>query len=159
MKQLGKEMVGEPGDDFAHYSDWVIFPEEATEDELGRWFDNIYSDWHQDSGDYTSSGLNKAIQELARRGWSFVLTVSESERVGGIADVKRKPFEGSLISWYDLMVQGMGFATRESPCFVSLSLDFLTLSKRYEGLIKAFSPIEIVGLQAKAPVPSQESKN
>ncbi len=149
--QSGRGIESKVGDDFALYSELVEFPEGATEEEVERWFANIYSGWHQIPGIFTSSGLKKALDELSRRGWSFTLTLSQSERLSGVADAERKPFMGSTISWFDITTQGMGFATKESPYFVSLSQDLLTFSQINRGLIKAFEPRDIVSLIAMAP--------
>jgi len=138
-------------DDFAQYSAFVNYPEGESNEQIERWFDAIYYDWKSNRGIYTSSDLLKALKELAKRGWSFTLTLSQSDRLENVPDTERLPFEGSKISWFDLTVQCMGYATRESPYFISLSQDHLTLSKHNRGLIASFTPDEIVGLQAVPP--------
>ncbi len=132
------EPIGEPVDDFARYSEGVVFPEGASEEEVKHWFDDVYREWCSYRWIYTSSGLLKAFKELAKRGWSFVLTLDETFR--------HESVEGNVIS-----AQCMGYATKQSPFYISISRDYLALGKHDRGWIASFAPDEIPGLQAVAP--------
>jgi hypothetical protein len=143
LKGLSKE--SEVRDDFAVYTDATFYPKWAEGEELVVWFDRVFGNWYEGPGMFTSCGLDMAIRKLSERGWSFVLTLSQSERLAGVPDTERKPFDGSIISWFDVSAQGKGYATKDAPYFVGVSQDYLTFSKRGEGLVKAFAPKDECG--------------
>lgn len=117
----------------------VVFPEGASDKEVISWFEGVYRERCSDRWSYTSSGLLKAFKEMAKRGWSFVLTLDEQFRPETV--------ESSTVT-----AQCIGYATKQSPYFISISQDYLTLSKHNRGLIASFTPEEIVGLQVVPPV-------
>lgn len=137
-------MTKEP-DDFAKYSNDVRFPEETFPEDVIKWFDRVFSDWMSIPGIYTSSGLLKAIEELSHRGWQFTLTLLPGEVPEGVSTNQREIYEEVIV--YDIRAAGIGYANRKSPYFVGVSQDHLTLSKHNDGLVKAFTPKEIFGLQ------------
>lgn len=139
-------MVGEI-DDFGFYSDSVRYPEGLSSEEVIKWFDGIFFAWVRDPGLFTSSGLLKAIRELSQHGGQFVLTLLPGQVPEGVTGSQRElPNNSGVI--HDVSVKGIGFADRENPYFISVSQDFLTLSRRRLGLIRAFAPREIFGLRA-----------
>ncbi|MDO8620726.1 MAG: hypothetical protein Q7R31_00355 [Candidatus Levybacteria bacterium] len=142
-------------DDFKAYSDWVKLPEGASNEKLTNWFDQIFVQWRRDPGDFTSSGLLKAMKELGQKDWTFTLTLFKGQNRNdvpdGIETVAREAYKGSNAYHHDISARAIGFANADSQLFLGVSQDHLTLSRRRAGLIKAFKADEVIGLRAVAP--------
>lgn len=142
-------------DDFAVYSEWVRIPEGTSDKELTEWFDGIFTQWRSNPGDYTSSGLLKAMNQLGQRNWSFTLTLfkgpDRNDVPDGVETVVREVYKGSNAYHHDVSAQAIGFVKKDSPLFLGVSQNNLTLSRHRAGLIKAFKADEVVGLRAVAP--------